>query len=111
MDIWIDAQISPAVAAWINSTQTSLNAKSLRSLNLLKASDKKIFFEDKKANAVILTKDQDFYQLLSLFGPPPQIIWLTSGNTSTQILCKLLENALPKAVLLLNRGEPIVEIN
>jgi predicted nuclease of predicted toxin-antitoxin system len=82
----------------------------LRSLNLLKASDKEIFLA-KDANAVILTKDQDFYQLLAQFGPPPQIIWLTCGNTSTHHLCKLLESALPVTLNLLKKGEPIVEIH
>lgn len=111
MTLWIDAQISPAVSAWINRTQSSIHAKSLRSLNLLYATDKEIFFSAKEANAVILTKDQDFFQLLSNFGPPPQIIWLTCGNTSTKNLCKLLETALPLAIKLLSEGEPIVEIS
>ena len=110
MMVWINAQISPAVGAWINRTYSDIQAKSVRSLHLLKASDKEIFFSAKDANAVILTKDQDFYQLLSQFGPPPQIIWLTCGNTSTNHLCKLLERALPLAFGLLKKGEPIVEI-
>ena len=110
MIIWVDAQISPAVSAWINRTQSSIQAKSVRSLNLLHASDRAIFFAAKDANAVVFTKDQDFYQLLRQMGPPPQIIWLTCGNTSTGYLCKLLEKALPLAIDLLRKGEPIVEI-
>lgn len=110
MIIWVDAQISPAVSAWINRTQSSIQAKSVRSLNFLHASDKEIFSAAKDANAVILTKDQDFYQLLTQLGPPPQILWLTCGNSSTRYLCSLLEKALPLAADLLRKGEPIVEI-
>ena len=111
MIIWIDAQISPSISAWINRTYPSVQAKSLRSLNLLYATDREIFFSAKEANAVIMTKDQDFYQLLSHFGSPPKIIWLTCGNTSSGNLCKILESALPKALKLLEKGESIVEIN
>jgi len=109
--LWVDAQISPAVCAWVNRTQTFIEAKSVRSLGLLYSSDKEIFLSARAANAVILSKDHDFYQLLSQFGPPPQIIWLTCGNTSTKRLCELLESALPTAVALLNSGEPMVEIS
>ena len=110
MTIWIDAQISPVIAKWINIKYSSVQAHSVRSLNLLYATDREIFFAAKTANAVILTKDQDFYHLMSQFGAPPQIIWLTCGNTSTKNLCKLLELALPKAIDLLAEGERIVEI-
>ena len=110
--LWVDAQISPAVCAWINRTQQDfVEAKSVRSLGMLYASDKEIFLSARAANAVILSKDQDFYQLLSRFVPPPQIIWLTCGNTSTQHLCELLKSALPAAVTLLENGEPVVEIS
>lgn len=111
MIVWIDAQISPGVAAWINHVFPNIQAIPVRSLKLLETSDKEIFFSAKTAKAIIMTKDQDFYQLLAQYGPPPQIIWITCGNTSTQNLCKLLETALPLALDLLNKGEKIVEIH
>lgn len=34
--------------------------------------------------AIVLTKDDDFLKLLDRFGPPPKVVWVTIGNTSTQ---------------------------
>lgn len=110
MVIWIDAQISPAVAAWVNRSFPLLTAHSVRSQGLLYASDMEIFNAAKLANVVIMTKDQDFYHLLSKYGIPPQIIWLTMGNTTSANLFEKLLKALPIAVDLIEKGEPIVEI-
>lgn len=59
----------------------------------------------------MLTKDSDFVHLLERFGPPPQVIWLTCGNTSNAHLRQLLVRALPQALALLKSGERLVEIS
>lgn len=60
--------------------------------------DLSIFEEAKKRNAIILTKDEDFIELLRQRSSPPKIIWVTCGNTSNQrmkeVLLQHLENAL-----------------
>jgi predicted nuclease of predicted toxin-antitoxin system len=80
--IWVDAQLSPALAPWIQS-ELGEPAQSLRELGLRDADDKDIFSAARAANAVVLTKDADFVELLDRLGPPPSVIWLTCGNTST----------------------------
>ena len=57
-----------------------------------------------------MTKDIDFVRLLEEFGPPPQIIWITCGNTSNANLKRILVTELIVALALLKRGEPFVEI-
>lgn len=57
-----------------------------------------------------MTKDSDFVMLLEEFGPPPRVIWLTCGNTSNARLKQILTNALPRAIELLESGEPLVEV-
>jgi predicted nuclease of predicted toxin-antitoxin system len=37
-----------------------------------------------------MTKDSDFVDLVERLGPPPQIIWLTCGNTSNLRLREIL---------------------
>jgi predicted nuclease of predicted toxin-antitoxin system len=37
-----------------------------------------------------MTKDSDFVALLDRFGPPPQVIWITCGNTSNARLKEIL---------------------
>ena len=57
-----------------------------------------------------MTKDRDFVDLIERLGPPPQVIWITCGNTSNAVLQRILSVALPKALALLESGEPLVEI-
>lgn len=82
MIIWIDAQLSPSLALWINQNFIGIEAKSVRSVGLRDASDLDIFKEAKKAGAVVMTKDVDFVNLQRKYGSPPQIILVMSGNTS-----------------------------
>ena len=44
----------------------------------------------RNAQAIIVTKDIDFLRLLERHGPPPQILWLTCGNTSNERLVEIL---------------------
>jgi predicted nuclease of predicted toxin-antitoxin system len=110
MIIWIDAQLSPSIAAWINRSFQNIQAQSVRSLDLQRADDNAIFDAAKKAAAVIMSKDSDFLKLVDQFGTPPQIIWITCGNTSNSRMRAVLAKSLGKAVELINSGEPVVEI-
>lgn len=111
MIIWIDAHLSPALAAWINRTYTTIEAKSVSSLGLQRANDKSIFEAARKAGAVIMSKDADFLKLVDQFGVPPQILWITCGNTSNARMRDVLDKSLFKAVQLLSNGEHVVEIS
>jgi predicted nuclease of predicted toxin-antitoxin system len=51
-----------------------------------------------------MTEDSDFVKLLEEFGPPPQVIWLTCGNTTNARLKQILTKALPEAISLLESG-------
>lgn len=82
MKIWIDAQLSPAIAAWINRTFKDIQAESVRALGLRDATDTEIFEAAKITGAVVMSKDNDFIQLIEQRGEPPKHIWLTCGNTS-----------------------------
>ena len=110
MRIWVDAQMSPAIATWISSNY-DVSAVAIRDLGLRDAEDKEIFEAARQEKAVVMTKDSDFVLLLDKLGPPPQVIWVTCGNTSNARLKEVLTNTLPKALDLLNFGEKLVEIN
>lgn len=110
MTIWIDAQLSPVIASWLTST-FSVFASALRDVGLRDATDRKIFAEANAIGAVVMTKDSDFIKLLEELGPPPQIIWLTCGNTSNANLKQILSKTFAQAVSLLEDGEPLVEIS
>jgi predicted nuclease of predicted toxin-antitoxin system len=111
VNIWIDAQLSPAIAAWINRSFPDLQASSVRSLRLRDAKDAQIFQAAREADAILMSKDADFIRLLEQYGPPPHVIWITCGNTSNSRMREVLGAALPQALDLLARGEPLVEIS
>ena len=52
----------------------------------------------------------DFPDLLARFGPPPQVIWVTCGNTSNARMRQIFEVLFPQALLLLQGGDALVEI-
>ena len=83
----------------------------MRELGLHRAKDPPIFQAARDAEAVVMTKDSDFLVLLDRFGPPPQILWITCGNTSNARLKEVLIASLPRAVDLLHQGERLVEIS
>ena len=64
MIFWIDAQLSPHLAAWLTAR----------------------------------------------FGSPPQVIWVTCGNTSTARIRQIFEILFPQALQLLQGGDSLVEI-
>jgi predicted nuclease of predicted toxin-antitoxin system len=89
----------------------TLPTKSHTHLGLRDARDIEIFEVARVANAVIMTKDSDFVDLVCRLGIPPQIIWLTCGNVTNRNLRQLLSSTLPKALEKLREGEIIVEIS
>jgi predicted nuclease of predicted toxin-antitoxin system len=111
MTLWIDAQLSPSLAAWVNENYKELKASSVRALGLRDATDMEIFMSAREANAIIMTKDEDFSRLLDEKGPPPFVIWVTCGNTSNARMRQALEKHLSLALDLIRRGEKLVEIS
>lgn len=69
-----------------------------------------IFTRARDAQAVVITKDRDFLELLERHGPPPQVVWRTCGNTSNASLRALLGNVWPRIADLLAAGEPLIEV-
>ncbi|MBE9004433.1 DUF5615 family PIN-like protein [Fortiea sp. LEGE XX443] len=110
MTIWIDAHLSPAIATWISNT-FGITALALRDVGLRDAEDLEIFEAAKTQGVIFVTKDSDFVDLVECLGTPPQIIWLTCGNTSNSRLQEILIATLPKALELLRTGETLVEIS
>ena len=109
-EIWIDAQLSPALAAWINRTFDDTTAQSARALGLWDAEDEGVVRAARKAGVVMMSKDSDFLNLLDRYGPPPKVIWVTCGNTSNQRTRTILKQTLQPAIEMLKGSETVVEI-
>jgi predicted nuclease of predicted toxin-antitoxin system len=109
MTLWLDAQLPPQLAIWIQQT-LAIDAIALRDVSLRDATDIAIYDAAKKANAILISKDSDFVELVMRLGTPPKLIWLTCGNVSNAALQALFSAKLQEAIGLLNGGEPIVEL-
>ena len=95
MRLWLDAQLPPLLAGWINAQGWGIQAVAVRDLGLREASDPVIF---------------SFIRLLDEQGPPPQVLWLRLGNCSNAALQEVFSTTLLRAMDHLRDGKPWVEI-
>jgi predicted nuclease of predicted toxin-antitoxin system len=65
-------------------------SSSVKKEGLINSSDREIWEFAKKNHYTIVTQDSDFNDLNLLFGFPPKIIWIRSGNLSTQNFADLI---------------------
>lgn len=107
-EVWVDAQLPPLLATWLREWGTP--ARHVEDLELLTAADQDIFDAARRARAVVVTKDEDFVQLLEAHGPPPQVVWVTVGNVRNARLRSLVERHWPMIHEQLAAGEPLVEL-
>ncbi len=107
--IWLDAHLSPRLAEWIRES-LGHDAVPIRDLGLRDAEDTEIFSRGREAQAILLTKDRDFAEMVVRQGSPPVVIWLRCGNTSEGRLKEILSTHLADALQLLKSGECLIEI-
>ena len=107
--IWLDAHLSPRLAEWIRE-RLGYDAVPIRDLGLRDAEDTEIFSRGREAQAILLTKDKDFAEMVVRLGSPPVVIWLRCGNTSEVHLKGILSAHLADALQYLDGGEDLIEI-
>lgn len=54
-----------------------------RLVGLDRASDRALWDHAAEGGYVLVTQDADFAEMAALFGPPPKVVWLRSGNQPT----------------------------
>ena len=63
---------------------------SVKNEHLINETDLTIWEFAKHNNYTIITQDSDFNDLTTLFGFPPKIIWIRTGNIKTEEIADLL---------------------
>lgn len=109
MSFWIDAQLPPVLARYLAETY-GVEAVAVRDLGLRDATDRAIFDAARDARARLITKDGDFVELVQRLGPPPQILWVTCGNSSNAHIRAVFGATFADAFKLLEAGAALVEI-
>ncbi len=93
LEVWVDAQLPPVLARWLGESD-EITFRHVADVEMLTSSDVAIF-EAARNNGVqvIVTKDEDFLNLLDRFGPPPQVVWVTCGNVRNAELRSIVMSA------------------
>ena len=102
---------SPIIAKWLIE-DTGYVVKSSYTLKLYGLSDTEIYNKAKaNGNVVIISKDTDLDQIISLKGAPPKLILLRIGNCDNRILFTFLKNNLENAIKLLTTFKNKTSLN
>lgn len=62
----------------------------VRNIGLAKAGDDAVWTHAAENDLTIVSKDSDFHQRSLLFGAPPKVIWIHTGNCTTQDVATVL---------------------
>ncbi len=108
MKFLIDAQLPPALAAWLRDA--GYDAQAVREVGLREADDKAIWRHAHSHGQVLVTKDEDFSQRMQTGAPGPVVVWLRIGNTSNATLRIGLVPQLPRLIEMINQGHRLIEI-
>ena len=109
MNFIVDAQLPPALARWL-ADRFGVDARHVRELGLRDADDRTIHRYAADSTSIVITKDSDFVELVHRHGVPPQVVWVTCGNTTNANLERIFDARFAVAMQLLADGEAIVEI-
>jgi predicted nuclease of predicted toxin-antitoxin system len=103
----IDAQLPPALAGWMRAK--GHDAAALREIGLRDAADAAIWHHAFASNAIVVTKDEDFF-LLATARPGSQVLWVRTGNLVNRLLLARFEQAWPEILAHLEAGIVVVEL-
>jgi predicted nuclease of predicted toxin-antitoxin system len=84
-----DQNISHRILKSLDSQYES--SSTVKKEGLINAQDKEIWDYAKLHNFIIVTQDADFNDLNFLYGFPPKIIWLRTGNLTTKRIAEILD--------------------
>lgn len=89
MKLLVDQNISYRLLQLISNKYHEVHH--VKHLDLINADDHDIFmFARKNKYDAVVTIDDDFVRLLHLCSIPPKVIWIRTGNCSTQFLADIL---------------------
>lgn len=112
IEIWLDNHFSPILAKWL-SEELGIIVKSNYILKFQELTDIEIYEKARQHTneVVLLSKDTDLDEIISIKGSPPKLISVKTYNTSNKILFDILKKEIPIALKLLkNFKKDIIEI-
>ncbi|MGH6951962.1 MAG: DUF5615 family PIN-like protein [Vitreimonas sp.] len=108
MRFLIDTNLPKSLCRWIASK--GHEAEHVLDLGLGQADDADIWVHAEAAGAVIVSKDEDFPDLVRLASSGPSVVWIRTGNGTTRQLLAYLEALWPHVEARLGMGDRLVEV-
>lgn len=109
MNLLFDQNISPRILRVLPPEFS--NCQQVRFAGLENSSDFEIFQYARKNHFSIVTFDSDFIDLNAMYGTPPKIIYLNTGNLTTKAISQLVtNNILRVAHYLSSESDNILEL-
>ena len=108
MKFLVDHQLPAALARFLESQ--GYVAQHVIDVSLEVATDRQIFDYAKANDFVVVSKDQDFFELATRYPDSPPLVWIRLGNCRKLALIAGMAAVLPKLVEALQAGEKVVEV-
>lgn len=89
--LFFDAMLSPRLVKRLADIYPG--SLHVDSVGLETASDRAVWEHCRNHNYIVVTKDEDFGELASVLGVPPQVIWIRRGNCSSKEIEALLRQS------------------
>lgn len=68
------------------------DSRAVSDLGLQRASDAEIWAYARENGYTVVAKDSDLYDIATVYGPPPLLVWIRTGNCSTAEIETLLRS-------------------
>jgi predicted nuclease of predicted toxin-antitoxin system len=108
MRFLIDTNLPSALGSWI--ADQGHTAEHVLALGIAQAKDSAIWAAASETNAIIVSKDEDFADMVRRTQHGPCVLWLRTGNGTTASLLRLLAPIWPAVEMRLESGERLVEV-
>jgi predicted nuclease of predicted toxin-antitoxin system len=108
MKLLVDAQLPPLLAEWLR--RQGFEAAAAREAGLRDATDAEIWEFAARGAYIIVTKDEDFAEMVGRLKGGPAVLWIRCGNLLNRELVRRFEQSWPTAFKLLEDGARLVEL-
>ena len=108
MRFLVDAQLPPALAQLLN--EHGHTAEHVFDIGPGDASDRELWQYALDNKSVIVTKGEDFSQMVAIHDLSPAVVWVRVGNTRRTALLSWFEPLIEQIVLMVERGDKVIEL-
>jgi len=100
----IDAQLPPALAAWI--AERGHETAPVADLHISDASDEAVWSAALQTGSIIVTKDHDFVEWATARRPNAAVVWMRTLIARLDVVWDSLVKALEAGALVVEAGRP-----